>query len=311
MHSPNGKRAFIAGIVMVAIYALQFVTARFSLRDHLTPSDLTILRFGAAGIVFAAIMARQGLKTIKALGLRKMLILALLVGLPYPWIINWGMRHAPAAHAAAIAPAAIMLFSFLLARLVFGDVVSRARVIGLAAVLAGLFLFVSPAAETTSQVLFGDMLFAFSGLMFATYGTLVRRWEVDPIVATASVVLLSCIPLPLVYGLAPSGLTTAPLWEIGAQIITQGLLSGAAAMFLYTYIVRELGSQTASLFMPWVPIATALLGVVVLAEIPATVQMAAIAIMVFGMTYPPLAARFGRQPVPAKGAAIPDLPTSS
>ncbi|CAM3708984.1 EamA family transporter (plasmid) [Agrobacterium radiobacter] len=59
-------------------------------------------------------------------------------------------------------------------------------------------------------------------------------------------------------------------------------------MFLYTYAVRQLGPQIASLFMPCVPIATALTGMIVLGEIPAPTQFLAIGIMTAGMILPGL-----------------------
>ena len=291
MDRKDGKWAVVAGIAMIAIYAVQFIAARFSLRDHLTPSDMAILRFAAAGAAFLPIMFGTGLAGARALGLRKAAVLALLAGLPYPLVINWGLTYAPAAHAAALCPASIVFFSFVLSRLVFADRISRERVIGIAAIIAGLLLFIAPTGASAKGALFGDALFVGSGLMFAAYAVLVRRWSVDPVVATASVVLLSCLPLPLLFAVAPSGFANAPAVEIVAQIVIQGFLAGAAAMFLYTYIVRQLGPQTASLFMPCVPIAVAILGAVLLAEIPGPSQIVAILIMAAGMAYPAIRRR--------------------
>ena len=73
--------------------------------------------------------------------------------------------------------------------------------------------------------------------------------------------------------------------EIASQIIIQGVSAGAAAMFLYTYVVRQLGPQTASLFMPCVPIATVVIAMTVLGETPTGTQFAAILIMAAGMAF--------------------------
>jgi drug/metabolite transporter (DMT)-like permease len=291
MAEANSKRAIIAGIVMIAIYAVQFVAARFSLRDHLTPSDLAILRFTAAGAAFLPIMMRAGFSGAKALGLRKATALALLAGLPYPLVINWGLTHAPAAHAAALCPASIIFFSFLLSRVVFGDRISSDRAIGIAAIIAGLLLLIAPTGGIVADTALGDVLFVGSGLMFAAYAVLVRRWSVDPVLATASVALLSCVPIPLLFAVAPSGFATAPGSEIVAQFVIQGFVAGAGATFLYTYIVRQLGPQAASLFLPFVPITASLLGAIALAEIPGPWQILAILIMAAGMAYPAISDR--------------------
>jgi drug/metabolite transporter (DMT)-like permease len=73
------------------------------------------------------------------------------------------------------------------------------------------------------------------------------------------------------------------------RAFTRAFLPAAAAIFLYTYAVRQLGPQTASLFMLRIPVTTALTGMVVLGEIPTPLQFAAIAIVAIGMALPWLA----------------------
>ncbi len=282
------RPALAAGLTMVAITALQFVAARFSLREHLTATDIASLRFAGAGLVFAPIIWRTGLAKMQALGWRRASVLAVLVGLPYPLVINSGLAYTSASHAAALCPASIVLFSFLLSRIVFKDAIPRVRIVGILAIIGGLLLFVSPAGNKADDVLLGDMLFTGSGIMFSTYAVLVRRWSVDPLTATAAVVFLSCLPLPFVHFLAPSGLRAASAIEIGSQVVIQGFLAGAVAIFLYTYAVRQLGPQIASLFMPCIPVATAVTDMAALGEIPTPLQWAGIFTITAGMVLPAL-----------------------
>ncbi|WP_292064682.1 DMT family transporter [Mesorhizobium sp.] len=287
----NTRLAIIAGLAMIGIYAVQFVAARFSLREHLTSTDLAALRFAGAGMILLPGSCRSGMAAMQTLGWKRALALAALAGLPYPIIINWGLTYAPAAHGAALCPASIVFFSYLLSQFAAADRASRQRTIGVVAIITGLVLFISPthAGAGMTDLFVGDLLFIGSGAMFASYAVLVRRWHVDPVTATGSVVLLSCLPLPLVYLFAPTGLHAAPAAEIASQIVIQGFLAGAAAMFLYTFIVRQLGSQTASLFMPCVPMVTVIVGMAVLDETPTGIQLAAIAIMAAGMALSALA----------------------
>ena len=283
---PNRKLALLAGLTMIAITAVQFVAARFSLRGDLTAIDIATLRFTGAGAIFLPIIWQTGFARLKALGWRRALFLALLVGLPYPMIINWGLTYAPATHAAALCPASIVFFSFLLSRVLFKGKIARIWIIGIAMIIAGHVLFIVPSGRNVDDVLFGDLLFVGSGIMFSSYAILVRQWSIDSVTATAATVLLSCLPLPFIYFLVPNGLDKASTPEIVAQIVIQGFLAGAAAMFLYTYAVRQLGPHIASLFLPCVPIATALTGMAVLGEIPTPLQFAAIAMMTAGMAVP-------------------------
>jgi len=290
-----------AGLAMVAITAVQFVAARFSLRAHLTSADIASLRFAGAGMVFVPILWRMGFAKMGELGWRRACVLALLVGFPYPLIINSGLVYAPASHAAAVCPASIVLFSFLLSRIVFKDPIPAVRIVGILMIIGGLLLFVSPAArDKGDHLLYGDALFTVSGIMFSAYSILLRRWSVDPLGATAAVAFLSCLPLPFVHLLAPTGLGAASAIEIGMQLVIQGLLAGSAAIFLYTYAVRQLGPQTASLFMPCIPITTALTGMVALGEIPMPRQFVAIALMTAGIALPWLTKQSA--PVPRSAA---------
>lgn len=288
---PNTRLAFLAGFTMIAITAIQFVAARFSLRADLTAVDIASLRFAGAGLVFLPVLWWSGWSKLKVLGWRRAVILAGLIGLPYPILINWGLTYAPAAHAAALCPASIVFFSSLLGRFAFGETITTRRLLGIALIIGGLLLFILPSLSGSSGILFGDLLFAGSGIMFATYGLLVRHWGVESITATAAVSLLSCLPLPLMYLVAPSGLAAASATEIAAQLVIQGLLAGAAAIFLYTYAVRQLGPQIAALFLPCVPVATAFTGMVVLGEVPGLPQFIAMLIMTAGMVLPVLLKR--------------------
>lgn len=280
------RLAIWAGVAVVAITTLQFVAARFSLREHLTAADIVTLRFSGAALAFLPVFLSVGLPKLMQLGWRKATVLALLTGLPYPLIINQGLSLAPVAHAAALSPAVIVFFSFLFSRLVFKDKASGTRLAGVATVIAGLLLFVLQSGVADAGTLRGDLLFAVSGLMFATFAVLVRLWSVDAVTATIAVVFFSCLPLPLLHILAPSGLATASFTEIATQFVIQGFLAGALASVLYTYVIRQLGPQPASLFMPCVPVTTTAAGVVVLGEVPTLLQVVAIAVITFGMVFP-------------------------
>jgi drug/metabolite transporter (DMT)-like permease len=286
----NRKLAFIAGFSMVIITAIQFVAARFSLRDHLTAPDIVTLRFAGAALIFVPLILKTGLRQLKELGWQRSLVLAALVGLPYPLLINWGLSYAPAAHAAALCPASIVFCSFLLSMMIFKDAVTKTQSAGITAIMIGLLLFFTDSGATKS--LTGDILFVLSGVMFAVYGICVRYWGVDAVTSTTAVVLLSCLSLPVFHLVLPGRLAMAPMAEIGVQIIIQGFLAGAAALFLYTYAVTQLGPQVSSLFMPCIPVITAFFGMVFLGEALGYNQILAIFIMITGMVLPVVYTRY-------------------
>ena len=75
----------------------------------------------------------------------------------------------------------------------------------------------------------------------------------------------------------------AALMFVVFQAIFQGLGVAIIALALYAWAIRVLGDGLASLFMPLVPVFAVLLGVVVLGEVPAAVQVVGIATVTLGM----------------------------
>jgi drug/metabolite transporter (DMT)-like permease len=75
----------------------------------------------------------------------------------------------------------------------------------------------------------------------------------------------------------------APFGEILLQVFYQGVLVGVVALYLYARSIALLGAAKATLFLPLVPVATAVAGAVLLAENPSPAELAGMAIVVTGM----------------------------
>src|SRR5207253_3663915 len=148
---------------------------------------------------------------------------------------------------------------------------------GVGLILGGIPLFSwdaltgTPAREGAWR---GDLLFAFSSVMWAYFGLLAGRWKVRPVPATASLAVLSLIGSPLWAMLVPMRLLQASLSAILLQAIYQGLLVGVFATFLYMRVVALIGAVRAALFLPLVPVITALTGAILLGETPSVLELA-------------------------------------
>jgi drug/metabolite transporter (DMT)-like permease len=129
----------------------------------------------------------------------------------------------------------------------------------------------------------GDLLFVLSSVMWAYFGLLAGRWRVQAIAATASIAILSLLGSPLWAMLVPMRLSNASLAAILLQAVYQGLLVGVLATFLYMRVVMLLGSVRAALFLPLVPIVTALTGAILLGENPSMLEIAGMVLVVAGM----------------------------
>ncbi len=275
-----------AAVLAMLIYASQFVLSRWSMQRTLSLWDLAALRFTVAGLLSLPVLLRH--RPAGAVGWRRVAALSVAAGAPYTLIMYAGLVLAPAAHGAVIVTGVTAVVTTALAWLWFGVRPWPARTAGLVLVVIGLTLVGSPGVAGGGHAWLGDALFIVAGVLFALFTVGARHWRVDPLPATAAVWVLA-LPYVLVYAaVAGPRVLEAPRGEIVFQALFQGLGVAIAALALYAWAIRVLGDARAALFMPLVPVFGVLLGVAVLDEVPAAVQVVGIAGVTLGMA---LAAR--------------------
>lgn len=285
--SPRLAIGFACGILASLIWGVQAVVSRQSVADGLSAGDVTILRFLAASLVLLP-FALKRLKPfpVGKLGWKRALILTALVGPLYSLLLVGGAHFAPALHSSVITPGLIPVATALLAVLVLGDRISSLRVIGLAIIVAGIAVFSFEAMANTPTregAWIGDLLFVLIALLWSTFGLLARRWGADAVEVTMATCLLSLPLLPLLALVQLIHLLQVPLAAVALQAFYQGVMVGAGALFLYTQAVAILGAGRAALFLPLVPVITALSGAILLGEQASTLEIAGMALSVTGM----------------------------
>ena len=274
------------GLLCALIWGVQAVVSRRSVIDGLSTADVTMLRFIVASLVLLPVALGARPMLVGELGWRRALILTLLAGAPYTLILVGGAAFAPALHNAVITPGLIPVMAVLLGVVVLGQRPGFMKLFGIGLILAGIPVFSwdavigAPAREGAWR---GDLLFVLSSVMWAYFGLLAGRWNVRAVAATASIAVLSLLGSPLWAMLVPMRLWNAPLSAILLQAVYQGLLVGVLATFLYMRVVALLGSVRAALFLPLVPIVTALTGTIWLGENPSMLEIAGMLLVVAGM----------------------------
>lgn len=290
MSNPASSRlavGFSCGILASLIWGVQAVVSRQSVADGLSAGDVTILRFLAASLVLLPFSLKR-LKPfpVGRLGWKRALILTALVGPLYSLLLVGGAHFAPALHSSVITPGLIPVATALLAVLVLGDRISPLRVIGLAIIVAGIAVFSFEAMANTPTregAWIGDLLFVLIALLWSTFGLLARRWGADAVEVTMATCLLSLPLLPLLALVQPIHLLQVPLAAVALQAFYQGVMVGAGALFLYTQAVAILGAGRAALFLPLVPVITALSGALLLGEQASAPEITGMALAVIGM----------------------------
>jgi drug/metabolite transporter (DMT)-like permease len=268
------------------IWGIQAVVSRQSVADDLTATDVTVVRFLVAGLVLFPVAMRAGQFPFGRLSPSRAVIIACLAGAPYSLVLVGGAAFAPAIHSAVIGPGLIPFVAALLAFILFGEQLSAPKLAGLALVVIGVGVFSIDAligAAAREGAWRGDLLFALTAVMWASFGLLAKRWNVGAVEGTASICVLSLLSMPLWAPLLPMRLAQASAIAVGLQAIYQGLFVGVLSLMLYTRCVMLLGPAAASLFVPLVPIVTALGGVLLLGEQPSISEWVGMVAVVCGM----------------------------
>jgi drug/metabolite transporter (DMT)-like permease len=272
------------GIGAALFWAVGFVAARHGIAAGFAPPDIVLHRFVWVGLAFLPLLARAGLADLGGTGWSKGLLLTLAGGPLFALFSYSGFLFVPLAHGGVIQPSCAALGGLILASLVLKEKLPAQRAAGALVIVAGLAVIGSEALATIGRHgLIGDLSFAAAGLMFGTFGTLLRLWRIAPIRAVAVTGVVSLLELPvhwLAFGF--ERLIAMGLWENLVQLIAQGILAGAGATYLFTRAVALLGAGRGAVFPSLVPGFTLLIGALALGELPSLAQLVGFATVMLG-----------------------------
>jgi drug/metabolite transporter (DMT)-like permease len=126
-----------------------------------------------------------------------------------------------------------------------------------------------------------------AGLFWATFGILLRLWQVSGTRAIAVVAVLSLVvyaPLHAAF-IGYAGIMRMNLFENLLQIVVQGILAGVLPIYLYARAVMLLGAGRAATFPALVPGFALVIGYLTLGVVPSIAQVIGLAIVVIGFRF--------------------------
>jgi len=275
----------VAGGVGAALaWALGFAATRHGLKAGLTPADLLMHRFFWSGLAFLPFVLRSGVGNLCGIGWGRGLTLMVLGGPVFSVISYSGFLFVPLGHGSVIQPSCATLGGLFFAAVLLGERISLSRLVGAVVIVCGLAVIGS---ESIGHIglsgVLGDLIFVLTGFMFASFGTLLRKWHVSGLSAAGVISVLSLLLLP-VY-VATGGLdrlAAAGVGENALQALGQGVLAGPAALYLFAYSIQVLGAARAAVFPAIVPALTLLVGWLLLGEAPTAVQGAGLITVLAG-----------------------------
>jgi drug/metabolite transporter (DMT)-like permease len=301
-------------LLTVVIWGAWPAFTRMSVIHSGTPEDLVALRYAIGGLILLPILIRQAGR-IPRRGWREGLVLAFCQGAPLALLVTIGVRFAPASHMAALSPGLLPLFAAVLGILFFNEWLSASRAVGLAMIFVGAVVMVGVSVSTLSAGFWkGDLLFISAGFMGSIYTLRMRRSGLSAMQGAAFISVYSMIfylPLYCWLWLGSSRLGDVPAREVLFQAFYQGVLMGALTLFSLSRSIMILGAARAAAFMSLVPVVGALLGAVILHEIPSAAETGAVVVISLGvllatgvMQRPVRVAAAGRPVADERGAGV-------
>jgi drug/metabolite transporter (DMT)-like permease len=224
-----------------------------------------MLRFGVGALIAVFFIPRVVFPALKVIAL-----FSFFGGIGYAITVYAAFRMSPAAHASVLLPGTLPFATALIGWLWFGQKPLPAYRTALVAVFAGIMMTAADSfsrdALTRTQIT-GDLLFLCGSSSWAVFTLLLGRYPVRPLAATVATTLGSALVyVPVWWLFLPSRLMQAPVGEIAAQAIYQGVLVVFISMLLYSFAINRLGSHAVALQMAFVPVISALAAVPLLGE---------------------------------------------
>jgi drug/metabolite transporter (DMT)-like permease len=270
----------------VVVWAGWPVFTRLSVTRALNPEDLVALRYGIGGFILLPVLVHLA-RRMPPHGWREGVVLAVCQGAPLALLVTVGTKYAPASHMAALSPGLLPLFAAVLSLIFLKESLSPMRAGGLALILTGALVLLGDSVATLSTGFWrGDLLFLCAGFMGSIYTLRMRRSGLTAIQGAALIGVYSMVfYLPFYFALwvGATRLTEAPLKEVAFQAFYQGILMGVVTLFTLSRSIVILGAPRAAAFLSLIPVATAVLGVIVLREVPTVPEAVAVALISIGV----------------------------
>ncbi len=278
----------VCGTLAALAWAAGFVVAKHGVQIGFSPADIAFHRFFWSGLLVLPLILREGLRDLGGIGWGRASVMTILSGPPQSLLAYSGFILVPLGHGTTIQPACAALSGLVLASLILHEKATFQRIIGGAIIIAGLLIFGAESLTTIGNSgVGGDLLFATAGLFWATFGTLLRLWNVAgtraiTAVGTVSVIVLAPIYL-FIYGV--SGLAKQSLFENLLQAVVQGGIAGSLPIYLFAHAVIALGGGRAATFPALVPVFGAIIGFLALGVVPSLAQFIGMLIVLVGFHF--------------------------
>jgi len=287
-HRPTMIIGIVCGTLAALAWAAGFVVAKHGVQVGFLPADLAFHRFFWTGLLVLPLMIRAGLRDLGGLGWGRGFVMTIFSGPPQSLLAYSGFVLVPLGHGTTIQPACAALSGLILAAIILKEDVSPLRMLGAAVIIIGLLVFGAESLTTIGgSGVGGDLLFVAAGVFWASFGTLLRLWNVPGTRAVAAVGAVSVLVFApiylLLYGMG--SLVRHGLFENLLQAVVQGGIAGSLPIYLFAHAVIALGGGRAATFPALVPVFGVVIGFLALGVVPSLAQIVGMLIVLLGFQF--------------------------
>lgn len=260
--------AFLLPLIAVLIWSMNIAVTRYAV-DLIEPASISFYRWLIAFIVLTPFMLFK-VWTQRALVRRHLGQLAILSA--FGMVLYQGLSYTAAHYTNAtnmgIVNAFIPVFTIFVSMLILKDIPNRFAIVGSIISFLGLLYILGKGDFTTLLNMgghSGDLLMVVAVFFYAFYGVFLKKWQLKiPLLISLYVqigfALLYHIPFLMYFGLDAINARNAP------SLLYAGIFPSLLAPLLWMLAVQHIGPNRTSIFMNLMPVFTAIIASLWLAE---------------------------------------------
>ncbi|MEO1422992.1 MAG: DMT family transporter [Pseudomonadota bacterium] len=273
-----------AVVVTLIIWTSFLVVTRAAARADLTPTDVGLLRFVPAAILFAPVWLRSG-PLPGGIRLRGITHIALPGGFLFVGLLASGAQFAPVADTGIFAPSMLPFYVAVLSYVMLGERFSHLRIAGFALILTGALSVggwevLSSAGDGAWR---GHVLVSVAAVCWAYYTVNFRLSGLSAADGAMLIAFWPAIGFGLLGLVAPTNIWEAEISFIAFQVLMQGVLAGFVSTLTYSYALKNIAPSKVAAAAALVPVMAAISGWIWLDEPIGLIKSIGIAVVACGV----------------------------
>ncbi len=266
--SRNPAWAFVLPVIAVMIWSLNIVVTRYA-ADLISPVSISFYRWLIAFLILTPFVLGKVWEQ-RQLIMQHWLQLAVLSA--FGMVLYQGLAYTAAHYTTAtnmgLINAFIPVFTILVSFFILKDIPNRFAIMGSILSFCGLIYVMAQgnlSALWQSGAHWGDLLMVVAVFFYAFYGVFLKKWQLKiPLLISLYIQIAFALiyHLPFIAWLGLDSLNTANL----SSVLYAGIFPSLIAPFVWMLAVQQIGPNRTSIFMNLMPVFTAIIASLWLAE---------------------------------------------